>query len=69
MKEYALLSIILILIRSNTQGGENVIREWFQVHRHEAIVGAIMIGISLALAIGLSNNGDLHEALARSVRR
>jgi putative exporter of polyketide antibiotics len=38
----------------------------FNLHRHELIVGAIMIGVSLAITVALT--GDINEAFARRRR-
>ena len=39
----------------------------FKLHGHEIIVGAIMIAVSLAIAVALT--GDINEAFARKRRR
>ena len=39
----------------------------FRMHGHEIIVGAIMITVSIAIAVALT--GDVNDAMARTKRR
>ncbi|MEP6576732.1 MAG: hypothetical protein ABJB85_09920 [Nitrososphaerota archaeon] len=61
------MSITTLTVRNHFSEVREMLGMGFREHSHEIVVGAIMVGISIALALAVS--GNLNDALAMSRRR
>ncbi|HEY7108330.1 MAG TPA: hypothetical protein VH415_02765 [Nitrososphaeraceae archaeon] len=61
------MSISPILLKSGLWGLKEKLGFELNIHRHEIVVGAIMITISFAIALALT--GDFNEAYSKAKRR
>lgn len=60
------MSITTLSVRNQISGVRNMLGIGLREHGHEIIIGAIMVGVSIALAFAVT--GNLNDAFARSRR-
>jgi hypothetical protein len=61
------MSITTLPVRNHISGVRNMLGIGLREHGHEIIIGAIMVGVSIALAFAIT--GDFGDALAKSRRQ